>query len=393
MALAAQPRQLPPVVGLVLTGGGARAAYQVGVLQALSEFLPRGRNPFPVITGTSAGAVAASVLAGQAFRWRHAIEGLAEVWSNFRVQQVFEVAPPAMLRAAAHWTLSLLSGGMLLQPPRSVLDNAPLRELLTGRIDWPGVRTSIERGHLRGLALSATCYRTGQSIAFYDGRPEIDDWARIQRRGVRTTLDLDHLMASAAIPMLFPPVQLGDSWFGDGAMRQQNPLSPAIHLGATRLLIIGVRSRREAGVSDAPIAMPAAGQILGFMLDTLFSDQIYSDLEETERLNHLAVSAPGVPDSLGRSLSRIETLMLTPSEDVRAIAARHAADMPSGLRALLRVTGARNGGGSQLASYLMFESPYTRELMELGYHDAKQLSGVLKDFIGGAPLPVRQAGI
>jgi len=393
MALAAQPLQRPPVVGLVLTGGGARAAYQVGVLTALAEFLPRGRNPFPVITGTSAGAVAASVLAAQAFRWRQAVAGLAEVWSNFRVDQVFEVAPPAMLRAAAHWTLALLSGGFLLQPPRSLLDNSPLHQLLEGRIDWQGVRTSIDRGHLRGLALSATCYRTGQSIAFYDGRPEIDDWARIQRRGVRTHLTLEHLIASAAIPMLFPPVQLADSWFGDGAMRQQSPLSPAIHLGANRLLIIGVRGRREAGVSEGPLAMPAAGQILGFMLDTLFSDQIYSDLEETERLNQLVAHVPGMPDSLGRRLSRIETLMLTPSEDLRAIAARHAAAMPSGLRALLRVTGARNGSSSQLASYLMFESPFTRELMDLGYHDAKQLSGVLRDFIGGVPLPVRQAGI
>ena len=385
MTAAGHPPQRQPVVGLVLTGGGARAAYQVGVLMALAQILPNGPNPFAVITGTSAGAVAASVLAARAGHWRQALAGLAEVWSNFRVAQVFEVAPPAMLRAAAHWTMSLLSGGLLLPPPRSVLDNSPLRALLDSHINWKGVRTSIALGHLRGLALSATCYRTGQSIAFYDGQSDIDDWARIQRRGVRTRLTLDHLMASAALPMLFPPVQLAGSWFGDGAMRQQHPLSPAIHLGANRLLIIGVRGRREAGVSEGALAMPAAGQILGFMLDTLFSDQIYSDLEETERLNQLTVGAPGMPDGL----SRVETLMLTPSEDLRAVAAWHAAAMPPGLRALLRVTGARNGGASQLASYLMFESAFTRELIDLGYNDARQLSGVLRDFIGGAPLPPR----
>ena len=374
-----------PVVGLVLTGGGARSAYQIGVLRALSELLPRGRNPFPVIVGTSAGAVAAAVLASQAHRWRRAVTGLEDVWGNFRVSQVFEVGSWHMLRAGLHWLLALATGGLMLSPPRSVLDNSPLRALLRARVEWGGIRTSIERGHLRGIALCATSYASGQSVTFYDGEDEITDWARSQRLGRRTQLTLDHLMASVGIPLLFPPVRLADEYFGDGAMRQVNPLSPAVHLGADRLLVLGVRARRAAGVATTqiPSAMPTPGQIFGFMLDTLFTDQIYADLEELQRMNELVRAAP----SAAPGLRVIETLMLAPSVDPREVAARHVTDMPSGLRALLRVIGAGDLAGSQLASYLMFEAGFTRELIELGYHDAMEARTALIAFMSGERLP------
>jgi NTE family protein len=376
---------LRPTVGLVLTGGGSRSAYQVGVLLALAEMLPRARNPFQVIVGTSAGAVAASVLAAEAHHWRRAVAGLERVWANFQSSQVFHVDARHMLRAGAHWVLALISGGMVLAPPKSLLDNTPLRELLSVHVDCSGIRRSIERGHVRAFALCASSYSSGQTVAFFDGIDSIRDWSRVQRIGVRTQLTLDHLMASAAIPLLFPPIRIGDEYYGDGAMRQVHPLSPAIHLGADRLLIIGVRARRAAGVqvNRLPPIMPTPGEIFGYMLDTLFTDQIYGDLEQLERFNELVHAAP----QAARGGRPIETLMLAPSVDPRELAARHAGEMPRGLRALLRVIGGRDVSGDQLASYLTFESGYTRALIELGYRDAMEARTALLAFMSGEKLP------
>jgi NTE family protein len=374
-----------PTVGLVLTGGGARSAYQVGVLLALAELLPRSRNPFQVIVGTSAGAVAASVLAAEAHRWRRAVAGLERVWANFRSEQVFHVDSPHMLRAGAHWVLALMSGGLVLAPPKSMLDNSPLRGLLERHVDCSGIRRSIARGHLRAFALCATSYASGQSVAFFDGIESIHDWSRSQRIGRRCEFTLDHLMASAAIPLLFPPMKIGEEYFGDGAMRQLNPLSPAIHLGADRLLIIGVRARRAAGVTVSRVqsVMPTPGEIFGYMLDTLFTDQIYGDLEQLERINTLVEAAPDAT----RGERHVETLMLAPSVDPRELAARHLAEIPRGLKALLRVIGGRDPSSSQLASYLIFESGYTRALIELGYRDAMEARSALVAFMTGARLP------
>ena len=374
-----------PCVGLVLTGGGSRSAYQVGVLRALAEMLPRARNPFQVIVGTSAGAVAASVLAAEAHHWRRAVAGLERVWANFRSEQVFHVDAGHMLRAGAHWVLALVSGGLVLSPPRSMLDNTPLRELLGVHVDCSGIRRSIARGHLRAFALCATSYSSGQSVAFYDAIEAVRDWARVQRVGYRTELSLDHLMASTAIPLLFPPMKVGSDYFGDGAMRQLHPLSPAIHLGADRLLIIGARARRAAGVTVNRLqtSMPTPGEIFGYMLDTLFTDQVYSDLEQLERINTLVQSAP----QLTHGERQVETLMLAPSVDPREIAARHVREIPRGLRALLRVIGGPDASGVQLPSYLMFEAGYTRALIELGYRDAMEARGALLAFMSGEKLP------
>jgi NTE family protein len=374
-----------PTVALVLTGGGARSAYQVGVLLALAELWPRARNPFQIIVGTSAGAIAAGVLAAEAHHWRRAVAGLERVWANFRSGQVFHVNVTHMLRAGAHWITALLSGGLVLSPPRSMLDNTPLRQLLGVHVDCGGIRRSIARGHLRAFALCATSYNSGRSVAFYEGIEAIHDWARVQRIGCRTELSIDHLMASAAIPLLFPPVMIGEEYFGDGAMRQLHPLSPAIHLGADRLLIIGVRARRASGVTvnRAQTLMPTPGEIFGYMLDTLFTDQIYGDLEQLERINSLVHNAPQAT----RGERTVETLMLAPSVDPRVIAARHVPEMPRGLRALLRVIGGRDASGSQLASYLMFEAGYTRALIELGYRDAMEARTALTAFMSGEKLP------
>lgn len=360
-----------PQLGLVLTGGGARAAYQVGVLKGIASLLRRGSGcPFPVITGTSAGAVSAIALASDPAHFRQAVYAIERVWRDFRVHHVFKADTVSVLRSGLHWMLALISGGWLVHPPRSLFDNSPLWDLLRGKLNFDGIPRGLYKKHLSAIGICATSYSDANSMTFYACASAIDPWQRAFRKGARVQLTLDHLMASLAIPFLFRPIFVHDQYYGDGAMRQTSPLSPAIHLGANRLLVIGVGDPDTSGLGlRNPKAEPTFGQMFGFMLDSLFMDQLHADLEHIKVYNQ-------APDA-----RRIEALVITPSRDLSAIARQHRHELPSSLRALLRTLGANNSAGTQLLSYLLFERGYTRELIALGQSDAQSRADEIRRFL------------
>jgi NTE family protein len=378
------PPGSPGHAALLLTGGGARSAYQVGVLRAVADLLPRDApTPFRVVAGTSAGAIVAAHVAAYAAHYRLGAVALERVWRNFHVDHVFRTDTASMLRAGSRWLAAVLTVGRLASPPDSLFDNTPLRRLLERRIDFDRVRAALVSGQLEALAISASGYGSAQSYVFYERRPGPAQGADAWPRGVAAQLGIDHLMASSAVPFLFPPVRMHGEYFGDGAMRQVAPLSPAISLGADRLFVVGVRARhrRLAPAGEGVATRPSVGQLFGFMLDTLFMDSLHASLEQLERVNRLlAHSLAPHPDGL----RPLKVLAFLPSADLGAIAARHARRMPRTVRSLLRIMGARGDDGSQLLSYLLFDSGYTRELIALGRADALARRDEVAEFLSRA---------
>jgi len=376
---------------LVLPGGGARGAFQVGVLKALAELLPRGSpNPFAILSGTSAGAINTVVLAAKARRFALAVAELEQVWGNFHCEQVYRTDNVTMLKSSAHWLASVVLGGFLVGMPKSLLDNSPLRALLSRNIRFPRIQSAIDNGCLDAVAITAASYASARSTSFFQAAEGHENWLRTRRVGMRGKLNLDHLMASIAVPMIFPPVNVKGEYFGDGAMRQATPLSPAVHLGAERILVIGVRDETadKPPTSNEPQVSPSFGQIAGYMLDTLFMDGLYSDLERMTRINQLIDSVnPKHRIGAAKRLRAIDTMLVVPSQDLRIIAHKHRRQLPFAIRALLRSVSGRGPGENRLLSFLLFEQAFTRELIELGYRDAMNVKNELLDFVTGADVP------
>ncbi|MDP6993324.1 MAG: patatin-like phospholipase family protein [Woeseiaceae bacterium] len=376
---------------LVLPGGGARGAFQVGVLKAIAEMSPHGCvNPFPVISGTSAGAINSVVLASKARRFRVAVAELEKVWGGFHCEHVYRSDFWTMLKSSLHWFAAIVLGGTFVGTPKSLLDNSPLCSLLSRNIRFPRIQTAIDEGYLHAVAVTAAGYASARSTSFFQAADGVSAWSRKRRIGTRQTLNLDHLMASIAVPMIFPPVQINGEYFGDGAMRQATPLSPAIHLGADRILVIGVRD--EAGLPSPstaqPQTVPSFAQIAGYMLDTLFLDGLYSDLERMTRINQLIDSIPeGQRSGSAASMRPIDTMVALPSQDLRQIAHKHLEQMPKPIRLLLRGLRGKAKSEDRLLSFLLFERAYTRDLINLGYQDAMAVKDQLMDFVCGRKVP------
>jgi len=373
-----------PKLGLVLPGGGARAAYQVGVLRALSRILPKNApSPFPIITGTSAGSINAVALAIHAQHFRKGVLRISRVWENFHVNHVYRADTRSLLRNSGHWMSALLLGGLGKYNPTSLLDRAPLRPLLQRSLPCHTIQNAVDSGNLLALGITASNYDSGQSVTFFQGDESIHDWNRERRVGIRQDITLDHLMASSAIPFIFEAERLNNEYYGDGSMRQIAPLSPAVHLGADRLLVVGIRKRPvDEPLDDSPHSYPSLAQVAGHALNSIFLDSLDMDLERLKRINKtIRLISDKKLEQGGVTLRPVDVLTIAPSQSIDEIAARHIHRLPRTLRFLLRGVGAVGEHGATVTSYLLFEKAFCRELIMLGYRDAIQRRDKILQFL------------
>lgn len=383
--------------GLILSGGGARAAYQVGVLRGIANILrqagwPAHENPFPIICGTSAGAINATALACSTDNFSYGLRRLERIWSSIEVRQVYRADSLAMVRSGASW-LSFLSFGWKMRrwiktSPSSLFDNAPLAELLNKVLDFTGLDAGLASGSLHALAITASSYTTGTHLTFYQTLADIEPWIRTQRLAQRDLITVQHLLASSALPLIFPSVPLSwnGNWeyCGDGSMRQLSPISPAIHLGAEKVLIIGAGRMSEIRPPrPETISYPSIAQIAGHAMSSIFLDSLAVDIERLNRINKTLSLMPD--ENRGKTVLRtIKTLIISPSERIDSIASRHVQSLPAPIRTMLGRIGATDVSGSALASYLLFEASFTNELMILGIKDTMQMKNAVLAFFDGS---------
>ncbi|MFZ2542276.1 MAG: patatin-like phospholipase family protein [Gallionella sp.] len=372
-------------IGLILTGGGARSAYQVGVLKAIAKILPRtAPSPFSVICGTSAGAVNAVALAINADSFRGGVKQLLSFWKDLRTEDVYRSDPIGAFSNSARWFAGLLLSafGSNKFNHVSLLDNAPLKRLLQETLPLNKIQESLDAGYLQALGITASGYTTEQSVTFFQAQKDVQSWQRSQRLGLPTLIEIDHLLASSAIPFLFPAVRINREYFGDGSMRQIAPISPALHLGAKRVMIIGMgRSNLAPSERIQVSSHPSLAQIAGHALNSIFLDTMELDLERLRRINH-TVSLVHEERRSNTTLGHVDVLVIEPSQRIDEIAKRYISRLPWSIRFMLRGIGAMRSSGANLVNYLLFEKGYCRALIELGYHDAMQRKEEILAFLG-----------
>jgi NTE family protein len=361
-------------IAVVLPGGGARAAYQVGALRAVARILGREeRQPFRIICGTSAGAINAATLAVHAESFRRGVARLLRWWTAVEVTEVYRADLGSVAMHGMRWLASVLVGGGGPKRAAAMLDNSPLRSLLSSDLALESIADKIRDEQLWALAINATSYTTGQAVTFFQGSPEIAPWQRTRRRGERAVIAIDHLLASTAIPFVFPAGRIADDYFADGSVRQIAPLSPALHLGARRILVIAVgqfTGQTPTARQRATPSYPSFAQVAGHALSSIFLDNLGADLERMQRMNHVLSLVPAETQQRHPEIAHIDALVLTPSRDLSAMAVPYAARLPTGVRYLLHGLGSTEGTGATLLSYLLFDNRYTRALLDLGYRDA-----------------------
>lgn len=373
-------------LAILLPGGGARGAYQVGFLRWVSRHVPEAH--FPIVTGVSAGAINAAFLASHRGPQTAAVDRLVEIWSGLTADRVFRTDGPSLGGLVARWGLRLIAGGTRLTPAvQGLVDTSPLGETLAAVFDTrgggiAGIAENVAEGRLWALALLTSHYGTGQSVVWTQGR-DLREWERPDRRSRNTSLTLDHVLASSALPLFFPAVRLEDGWHGDGGIRLTAPFSPAVHLGANRILAVSTRFG-AGGTPDAAGRHPPPMQIAGQLLDAVFLDDLDRDALELERINRLLHH---VPPEKRRGLRPIELLVVRPSIDISRLAAEHEAELPRAFRHLVRGLGSREVKSAGLLSLLAFEPAYLKRLMELGERDAEANAGRIRTLLRAEPGP------
>ncbi|MEO8345091.1 MAG: patatin-like phospholipase family protein [Betaproteobacteria bacterium] len=391
---------MPPraATAIILSGGGARAAYQVGALRAIAHILgPGSRMPFPVICGTSAGAINATLLAVNADDFRRGVARLTRWWRRITVSDIYHGDLTTLARHSARFLASVLTGGAGPAKVASMFDNAPLINLLTRELEFGKLEHQIVAGHLRALSINATSYTSGHAVTFFEGAKDIKPWQRLRRRGQPTRLATEHLMASTAIPFVFPAGRIDADFYMDGSVRQIAPLSPALHLGATRIVVLAVG--QFAGQSairataNAPAQYPSFAQVAGHALSSVFLDNMGADIERLTQYNRLIDRLPAqVREINGYPVNHVDAFILSPSRDVASLALQFVANLPVAVRAVLRGFGSTQGTGANLTSYLLFDRGFCRALLDLGYEDAMARRDELEAFLAGdsvnfMPLP------
>jgi NTE family protein len=359
--------------GLVLSGGGARGAYQAGALLGLASILERNRRtPFGIICGTSAGAINAAMLACRADSFRTGVARLVRLWRGIRVSDIYHADLGTLSRHGLKFLASVVGVGSAPEGAASMLDNTPLAAFLERTLDLASVPEHCASGRLGALGVNVTSYATGKAVTFFCGAPGKAAWQRTRRRGERCMLGTAHLMASTAIPFIFPAVRVGSEYYMDGSMRQIAPLSPALHLGARRVVVIGVGrfGGQAPGGHEETSRYPSFAQTAGHALSSIFLDNIGADLERLMQMNRLVGMVPRRELARHRLLlHHVDALLLAPSIDIGELSLEYADLLPSGVRTLLHGLGSTHGTGSNLTSYLLFDSRFCRALVRQGYRD------------------------